>query len=114
MLFARSGIPGLACAGFVLFIAAAVSTGPADAQARNFFSPGYLGQPVAFCLDGNLECGKPAATAWCRTNGYEEALSFARRTGTVGEQLRFADSGNLCTGDNCIGFRQIRCFKPAG
>ena len=114
MLESRLHRTRLACAGFALFIAATVPAASASAQARNFFSPGYLGQPVAFCLDGNQECGKPAATAWCRTNGYEEALSFARRTGTEGEQLRFADSGNLCTGGDCIGFRQIRCFKPAG
>ncbi len=104
----------LACAGLALAMSAFLAATQAQAQARNFFSPGYLGQPVAFCLEGNQECGKPAATAWCRTNGYEQALSFARRTGTEGEQLRFADSGNLCTGSNCIGFRQIKCFKPAG
>ncbi len=83
------------------------------ATARNFFSPGSLGQPLAFCLDGQKECGKAAATAWCQTNGYDKALSFARRAMTDGEQARFADTGKLCTGGTCIGFRQIRCFKAS-
>jgi hypothetical protein len=94
-----------------LGLTAAASQPASAASARNFFSPGYLGQPLAFCLDGQTSCGKPAATAWCQTNGYDEALSFARRTISDGEQPRFADTGNLCTGSGCIGFRQIRCFK---
>lgn len=97
--------------GLSLVIAASQAANAATA--RNFFSPGYLGQPLAFCLDGQKECGKPAATAWCQTNGYDEALSFARRDMTGGEQPRFADTGNLCTGGQCIGFRQIKCFKAS-
>lgn len=94
-------------------LTAAASQLASAATARNFFSPGYLGQPLAFCLDGQKECGKAAATAWCQTNGYDKALSFARRTIANDEQARFADTGNLCTGNSCIGFRQIRCFKAS-
>ena len=86
---------------------------PADAatSARKFFAPDYLGQPVAFCLEGARGCGKPAATIWCRKNGYDMALSYSRRRPEAGDELRFVDTGNVCPAGNCISFRQIRCVK---
>jgi hypothetical protein len=83
----------------------------AATSARKFFAPDYLGQPVAFCLEGAKGCGKPAATIWCRRNGYDMALSYSRRTPVAGDELRFIDTGNICTASNCISFRQIRCVK---
>ena len=83
----------------------------AASSARNYFSPGYLGQPVAFCLDGNRDCGRPAAATWCQANGYDDALSFARRTSVGSGQLRYADTGNLCEAGSCIGFSQIKCVR---
>ncbi len=86
---------------------------PADAatSARKFYSPNYLGQPVAFCLEGERGCGKPAATVWCQRNGYETALSYARRSPAAGTELRFVDTGNICTAGKCITFSQIRCLR---
>ena len=81
------------------------------ASARNYFYPDYLGQPLAFCLDGNRDCGRAAATAWCKAIGYDEAISFARRTNTGTDQFRHADTGNLCTSGKCMGFRQIKCIR---
>jgi hypothetical protein len=83
------------------------------ATARNFFSPGYLGQPLAFCLDGQKLCGKAAATAWCQTNGYDKPSALPAAPWPMANRPRFADTGNLCTGGSCIGFRQIRCFKAS-
>lgn len=90
-----------------------LSAANATTSARKFSSPDYLGQPVAFCLDGDRGCGKPAATVWCQRNGYETALSFARRSPAAGTELRFVDTGNICTSGNCITFSQIRCLKQA-
>lgn len=86
---------------------------PANAatSARNFFSPGYLGQPVAFCLETDRTCGKPAATIWCQHNGYDEALSFARRRLDQGAEIRFADTGNVSSSTENLTFSQIRCLK---
>ena len=102
----RSAIAGIAILPLALLLAH-----PADAtsSARNYFWPGYLDQPVAFCLDGNRDCGRPAAAAWCQANGYDDALSFARRTSVGASQLRYADTGNLCEASNCIGFSHIKC-----
>ena len=49
-----------------------------DTRARSFQLPQPLGDPVPFCLVGGSQCGKPAADAFCRSNGYEEALTFLR------------------------------------
>jgi hypothetical protein len=89
-----------------LGLTAAASQPASAASARNFFSPGYLGQPLAFCLDGQTSCGKPAATAWCQTNGYDEALSFARRTMADGEQAA------LCRYGQPVHRRQLHRFPP--
>ena len=104
----RSALAGIAILPLVLSLAAPAQAG---ASARNFFSPGYLGQPVAFCLEGNRDCGRPAAATWCQANGYDDALSFARRTSVGDGQLRFADTGNLCEAGHCIGFSQIKCIR---
>jgi hypothetical protein len=89
----------------------AVNPANAAPSARNFFSPDYLGQPVAFCLENNQTCGKSAATAWCQHNGYDEALSYARRTLAPNAELKFADTGNSCSGSDCLTFSQIKCMK---
>lgn len=98
------GVVGVLVLVNVIGVAQATST-------RNFFAPRYLGQPVAFCLDGNKECGKPTASNWCRVEGYDEALSHARRASEAGEGLRFVDTDNLCDLQDCLGFRQIKCVK---
>jgi hypothetical protein len=52
--------------------------------------------PVSFCLEvGNL-CGKPAADAFCRNNGFSEALTFQRNS-------KQSD----------LYFHQIKCWQPA-
>lgn len=94
-----------------ILVVDAIAPANATTSARKFSSPDYLGQPVAFCLDGERGCGKPAATVWCQRNGYQTALSYARRSPAAGTELRFADTGNICTSSNCITFSQIRCLK---
>jgi hypothetical protein len=87
------------------------SAGPVEAaSARNFFSPVYDGQPVAFCLEASGKCGRAAANIWCRSKGFDKALSYARRPLPAGLELRFVDTGNLCSTTECIGFSQIKCM----
>ena len=57
-----------------------------------------VGVPVSFCLEvGNL-CGKPAADAFCRGNGFSEALTFQRTS-------MQPDLASLY-------FHQIKCWQP--
>ena len=111
-LFPANGTIAIVAIAAIL-VMDALSPANAATSARKFSSPDYLGQPVAFCLDGDRGCGKPAATVWCQQNGYQTALSFARRSPAAGTELRFVDTGKICTSGNCITFSQIRCLKQA-
>lgn len=62
---------------------------------RTFFKPAIFGKPVALCMVDRASCGKPTADAWCRDNGFAEALNF--------ERLRTADKSQV--------FRQIKCIN---
>ena len=114
---AKTLFPASGCVAAVALAATLIanmaSAADAATSARKFSSPDYLGQPVAFCLDGERGCGKPAATVWCQRNGYETALSFARRAPAANTELRFVDTGNICTSGKCIAFSQNRCLKQA-
>lgn len=81
----------------VLFAAALTLSIPmakADTTTRAFFNPAHLGKPVALCMSDRASCGKPTADAWCRDQGFVEALTF--------ERLRTADKSQV--------FRQIKCI----
>lgn len=75
---------------------ACLSAIPAQAEnaARTYFNPQVYGKPVALCMSDRASCGKPSADAWCRDNGFAEALVF--------ERLRTADKSQV--------FRQIKCI----
>ncbi len=84
------------------------------AAVRSYFSPAVFGDLIAFCATGNEICGKPVADAWCTENGFDEAILFQRGSKTVSSApgfIRYADSGKICTGDDCISFVQIKCFS---
>src|SRR5262245_51853533 len=68
----------------------------ANAAARNYMSPSLAGKPVVFCLSGGSQCGKPAADAFCRSSGFEKAVTFQR------------DSVQLDPAK--LRFRQIKCW----
>jgi hypothetical protein len=69
-----------------------------SSAARNFLSPKIDGKPVAFCLSGDSQCGKAAADAFCRSAGYNVALTFQRD----GMQSELAT----------LHFREIKCAQP--
>jgi hypothetical protein len=89
-----------------LFLLAAV---PAEAAVRNYFAPQWDGIRLDACLTAVSTCGKPAADAFCKAQGFTEALIFQRETGVSTKRLH---SGELCEGDSCTAFKQIKCFSP--
>jgi hypothetical protein len=82
-------------------------TAGAEAGVRNFFAPSLDGARLDACLSGG-DCGKPAADAFCKSQGYDKALIFQREAFT---ETRVLDSKQLCTGGNCIAFRQVKCMS---
>jgi hypothetical protein len=76
-----------------------------SAEVRNYFSPMVEGARVDACL-GSGACGKPAADAFCRAQGYDRATIFQRERSAL---TRALDSGRMCSG-GCTAFRQVKCF----
>ncbi len=77
------------------FAALSVPMARAESSLRTYFNPAVFGKPVAFCMSDRASCGKPSADAWCREQGYAEALVFER----------------LRTNGKMPVFRQIRCIS---
>jgi hypothetical protein len=91
-----------------LFAALLLLTLVAPAQAsevRNFFSPRVDGQPINACLAGGA-CGKAAADAFCKVEGFDQAMLFQRGRA---ESARAIDSDKLCDKD-CTALKQVKCF----
>jgi hypothetical protein len=96
----HAGAPKMSARSKILFAAAlsfaalSIPAARAESNLRTFFNPAVFGKPVALCMSDRSSCGKPSADAWCRDNGYAEALTF--------ERLRTADRSQV--------FRQIKCI----
>jgi len=74
-------------------------------EVRNYFTPELDGQRINACLATGA-CGKPAADAFCKVEGYDQAMLFQReRTNSA----RSIDSNKVCDSD-CTAFRQVKCF----
>ena len=83
-----------------------LSVSAAEAGVRNFFSPLLEGARIDACLSGGL-CGKPAADAFCKVQGYDKALIFQRETSSGARAL---DSASICSGSSCTALKQVKCF----
>ena len=83
----------------------------ASAGVRSFFTPMVLGDRVAFCTTGKDICGKPIADAWCRHQGFDAALLYQRGRPQGAQLVRYADTGDVCTGGKCQPFAQIKCIS---
>lgn len=76
-------------------LASSISMAKADTATRTYFNPAVFGKPVALCMSDRASCGKPTADAWCRDNGFAEALTFER----------------MRTAGKSLVFRQIKCIN---
>lgn len=94
-------LAGLALAGFAQAATAA--------EVRNFFTPRIEGARVDACLSAGA-CGKPAADAFCRAEGYDHAMIFQRESYA---STRAIDSGKTCL-SGCTAFAQVKCFTVKG
>lgn len=75
--------------------ALSVPMAEAGTTTRTYFNPAVFGKPVALCMKDRTSCGKPSADAWCRDNGFAEALTFER----------------MRTAEKSMVFRQIKCIN---
>jgi len=79
------------------------------AEVRNFFAPELGGERIAACLAGGA-CGKAAADAFCKVEGFDQAMLFQRERSS---SARTIDSDQVCDKD-CTTFRQVKCFTVKG
>jgi hypothetical protein len=95
----------LLCSLILSLTAASATAG----EVRNFFAPEIGGARLDACLAAG-GCGKPAADAFCKVQGYDRAVIFQRETSSATQAI---DSGKTCTG-SCTAFRQVKCFTTKG
>ena len=85
--------------------AVSVNVGPQFAAA-----PKFNGYRVDVCRVWGMECGQPAADAWCRQNGKQRASSY-RIQEDIGasEPTIVIGTGQLCKEAYCDAFSRIVC-----
>lgn len=81
-------------------------------QSRTFDEPQLDGRRLDLCLVWGGECGKPAADAWCREQGFDRAREWepAPDIGAETPTLVLTDR-RVCDGPWCDGFASITCER---
>jgi len=79
---------------------------------RHFDNPLVEGIALDFCRSWARECGKPAADAFCQSQGFAAAIDFTRQPHAP--PTRVIDSGQVCNGANCARIAAVTCGNVAG
>jgi hypothetical protein len=80
------------------------------AAPKTISKPMFNGNRLDWCLKWSTDCGKPAADAYCKAQGYQTAITYEpeRRIGAR-TPTRLIGTGATCDLPYCDGFRQITC-----
>ncbi len=76
---------------------------------KDFAVPRFENYRVDWCYKKNKGCGKQAANAFCRKQGYKHARGYEKETKVAA--TRTIGSGSLCFGQACKGFDRITCYR---
>jgi hypothetical protein len=79
-----------------------------DYTDKLFPKPRWNFYPLSWCYDGHKGCGKKAAYAFCRYQGYEVVKSYRKAPHYATKQI---GGGYLCFGSDCQGFDYIICKR---
>ncbi|MGF1628318.1 MAG: hypothetical protein ACFCUT_02505 [Kiloniellaceae bacterium] len=84
-------------------------TGPAEETVR---FPVHQVYRLNYCLADDQGCGEPAATAWCKTRGFNQATRWTQED-NIGALYPtvFIGSGSICDKFLCDGFEEITCTR---
>jgi hypothetical protein len=76
----------------------------------SFSKPKYKGKRLDWCVNWSVGCGQDAATAWCKTQGYANAIAF-KMAPDIGltKPTRLIGTGAVCDQAFCDGFKFITC-----
>ena len=86
----------------------------AEAETKTFDNPAFRGDRLDWCVNWGEGCGGPAATAWCKTEGFDEAVNI-KQAPDIGASTptRLIATGEVCDQSYCDGFTSITCATVA-
>jgi hypothetical protein len=87
-----------------------LGTHQTQAATRSYSFPPESKSRIGTCLADGTSCGKTAADAFCKKQGFAESIMFAREKAV---SVRILDSGAMCEGDACEAFKRIKCYEPS-
>ncbi len=76
---------------------------------RTISNPKVNGIALDYCREWARNCGKPAADAWCRANGYKTSVDYAVTSDTP--PTRIISTGKICDKSFCDRIVEIKCIK---
>jgi len=79
---------------------------------RHFDNPMVEGVALDNCRTWARDCGKPAADAFCQSQGFAAAIDFTRQPHAP--PTRVISSGQVCNGANCARITAVTCGNAAG
>lgn len=92
-----------------LFLSLTFLLFPLLATAKTFDNPQVNGYGLDYCREWGKNCGLPAATAFCKSKGYEKAVSF--KVVENNQKTRVINGGQVCDAPSCDRISRVTC-KP--
>lgn len=85
-----------------------------EAETKTFDNPTFRGDRLDWCVNWGEGCGAPAATAWCKTVGFDESIG-SNQAPDIGASTptRLIATGEVCNQSYCDGFTSITCATVA-
>lgn len=80
---------------------------PVSAAEIRYSNPQVKGYALDLCQQWGRHCGKPAASAYCRSKGYKRATKFGVRRDTP--PTRVIGSGDICKSPSCDRILWVKC-----
>ena len=81
-----------------------------EPKQQAFYNPKHNGYRMDWCRTFSNECGKPAAVAFCKSKGFQTAVSHKQAYNT-GKQTMTIGQNSICDPRHtrCDGFKKIVC-----
>lgn len=74
---------------------------------ETYSKPTYRGDRLDWCAEYGTQCGKPAADAFCKKQGWNKAYDYAEDQ-NIGRTRLLNDA--VCEANYCDGFKYIKCM----
>jgi hypothetical protein len=91
---------------------ASTETASASAVSRLFVAPVYRDLRLDACAAWKDQCGEPAASQWCRSQGYLRGIDYPiEYVGENGVATRLIGEGTICRQKMCASFAHVACTR---